>query len=255
METKKVTTVQSVDRALVIIEVLQAHPRGLGVTELANHLDVAKSTIHRLLMSLMQKGFVKREEDSEKYVLGLKLIELGETVSDRLDIRKIASPILQKLAEVTGETVHLVIMDHLEVVYIDKTESAATIRMFSRVGKRAPMHCTGVGKAILAYLPEDKLDQVLDEKPMKKFTETTITNKQEMREHLKLIRKRGYSIDNEEHEEGIKCAASPIFDHNGNVVAGLSVAGPIMRIDEKKMETFIQATLEASKEISGLLGG
>lgn len=254
MADNKVTTVQSVDRALNILHILQDHPKGLGVTELSHRLDVSKSTIHRLLMSLLQKGFVKQDRENERYLLGLKLIELGEVVSENLDIRKLAAPLLNQLAEKTGETVHLVVMDNLEIVYIDKTESYATIRMFSRVGKRAPMHCTGVGKAVLAFLPEESINQVLTQKPMTKFTKNTITSKEEMFNHLKEIRNRGYSIDDEEHEEGIKCAAAPIFNYKGEVVAGISVAGPIMRVSEEKLTRIAGEILDTSRAVSKLLG-
>lgn len=249
-----VITVQSVDRALLILDILQENPKGLGVTELSYQLEVSKSTVHRLLMSLLKKGFVKQDEESQKYQLGLRLIELSQTVSDNLDIRKLASNFLYHLAKTTGETAHLVIMENNELVYIDKIESSETIRMFSNIGKRAPMHCTGVGKAILAFLPEEKIHQVIDEKGLQKFTEKTIIEKEAMLAHLQEIKKRGYSFDDEEHELGIKCAAAPIFNHNGEVVAGISVAGPIMRVDEEKLEKIASEVLIISKEISKLLG-
>lgn len=249
-----VITVQSVDRALLILDILQENSKGLGVTELSLKLDVSKSTAHRLLMSLQKKGYVKQDEENQKYSLGLKLIELSQTVSDNLDIRKLASNYLYHLAELTGETAHLVIMENDEIVYIDKIESSETIRMFSNIGKRAPMHCTGVGKAILAFLPEDKILQIIEEKGLRKFTYKTIIEKNTMLEHLKEIRNRGYSFDDEEHELGIKCAAAPIFNYKGDVVAGISVAGPIMRVDDEKLEMIASEVLRVSKEISKHLG-
>ncbi|WP_173915469.1 IclR family transcriptional regulator [Halobacillus sp. Marseille-Q1614] len=254
MAKKQSTTVQSVDRALNILEILKEQPKGLGVTELSYRLEVSKSTVHRLLSSLLKQGFVKQDDENERYLLGLRLIEFGETVSTHLDIRKVAAPYLNKLAENTGETVHLVQMDHGEIVYIDKTESDATIRMFSKIGKRAPMHCTGVGKAILAFLSEGEIHRILDEKPLKKFTKNTITDKQEMKKHLEEIRQRGVSFDLEEHEEGIRCSASPIFNSKGEVVGGISVAGPLMRVNDEKLEELADKVLRVSKEISRELG-
>ncbi|WP_082233212.1 IclR family transcriptional regulator [Halobacillus massiliensis] len=254
MTKKESTTVQSVDRALNILEILKEQPRGLGVTELSYRLDVSKSTVHRLLSSLLKKGFVKQDVENERYLLGLRLIEFGEIVSSRLDIRKIAAPYLNTLAENTGETVHLVQMDQSEIVYIDKTESEATIRMFSKIGKRAPMYCTGVGKAILAYLPEQEIKRVLNEKTLKKYTENTITNKEEMISHLELIRDRGVSFDMEEHKEGINCAAAPIFNAAGEVVAGISVAGPVMRVNAEKLRKLAQEVKKTANEISRELG-
>lgn len=248
------TSVQSVDRALTILEILKENPRGFGVTEVANRLQVSKSTVHRLLMSLFKKGLVRQDKETEKYTLGLRLIEFGQTVSDNLDIRKLASPYLHHLAEVTKETAHLVVLDQQEIVYIDKIESTQTIRMFSQIGKRAPLHCTGVGKAILAHLSEQEAVDIIDGKGLPKFTDRTITDKETMMNHLKEIRERGYSIDNEEHENGIKCAAAPILNFNGKVVAGVSVAGPIMRISDEKLYRIAAEVLKVSKEISRLLG-
>lgn len=249
-----VNSVQSVDRALTILDILQEIPDGLGVTELSYKLDVSKSTVHRLLMSLLQNGFVKQDQQSERYILGLKLIKLGQSVSDNLDIRKVASPYLHQLAKVLGETAHLVIMENNEVVYVDKIESTATIRMFSNIGKRAPMHCTGVGKAILAFLPAQKILQIINETGLQKFTNKTIVTSDNLVNHLSEIKKRGYSIDDEEHELGIKCAAAPIFNHNNEVIAGISVACPTMRIDNRKLRQMADEVLSKSNEISRLLG-
>ena len=252
---KTVTTVQSVDRALEILNILQKEPHGIGVTRLSEKLDVSKSTAHRLLMSLLKENFVQQDEDNQRYHLGLRLMELGQTVTDQLDIRQIASPIMHGLVETTGETTHLVIRDRSEIVYIDKIENSKTIRMFSNIGKRAPMHCTGVGKAILAFLPEEQIHWVIEQSGLPRFTDTTITDREELLQHLEEIRSRGYSIDNEEHEKGIKCAAAPILNSKGEVVAGISVAGPIMRINDDNIDWIAVNVLQAAKAISKSLGG
>lgn len=252
--TKSVSSVQSVERALNIIEILQDLPNGLGVTELSHRLEVSKSTAHRLLMSLYNKGFVQQDLQTEKYYLGLKFIELGQVVTDNLDIRKVASPYLRQLTEKTGETAHLAIMDKNEIVYIDKLESSATIRMFSNIGKRAPIHCTGIGKAIFAFLQDQQIEQIIKDTGLRKYTEKTRTTREEMLIEIQEIRLRGYSIDDEEHEMGIKCSAAPIFNHKNEVVAGISVAGPIMRVTEEKLEMMAQEVLKVSTEISRLLG-
>ncbi|GIN63348.1 IclR family transcriptional regulator [Robertmurraya siralis] len=251
---KDVGSVQSVDRALTILEILQENSKGLGVTDLAKQLHVSKSTAHRLLMSLLKKGFVQKDMETDKYLLGLKLIEFGQNVSENLDIRKLASGYLHELVEISGETAHLAILDNNEIVYIDKIESSATIRMYSKIGKRAPLHCTGIGKAVLAFLPEEKIKQIIDENGLKKFTDKTITDKEEMLAHLSEIKRRGYSIDDEEHELGINCAAAPILNHKGEVVAGISVAGPLMRISKEKLSRIAKEVLRVSQEISRLLG-
>jgi DNA-binding IclR family transcriptional regulator len=250
---KQQSTVQSVDRALLILKLLQTYKDGLGVTELSNHLDVAKSTVHRLLMSLNRDGFVQQDRLTEKYRLGLKLLELGNSVTESLDIRKIAQPYLLRLSEDTGETAHLVLLEQGDVVYIDKIESSHTIGMKSRIGKRAPAYCTGVGKAILSHLPEDQLDGIISG-PLKSYTKTTITDKQRLKEELAAIRKKGYSLDLEEHEEGIRCTAAAILDHHKQVVAGISIAGPLMRMTDEKLNQCATKIMVCAEEISRHLG-
>src|SRR5690625_5050298 len=190
MRTKGTTSVQAVDRALTIIELLKNNTHGLGVTELANRLDVAKSTVHRLLTSLRNKGYVQQNAVTEKYELGLKLLELGNIVSESLNVQKVANLYLNQLAKETGETVHLVILDGNEVVYIDKIESSATIIMKSNVGKRAPAYCTGVGKAILSLLPTENVLKIINSSKLYQYTRNTITNKEDLIEELRLTRER-----------------------------------------------------------------
>ncbi|WP_252312576.1 IclR family transcriptional regulator [Sinobaca sp. H24] len=175
-------------------------------------------------------------------------------MSSRLDVRATASPILEALSKKTKETVHLVTMDEGEVVYIDKKESEAVIRMFSQIGKRAPVHCTGVGKAMLAFYPEKQIEDILDKHPMEKFTANTITTKEKMILHLAEIRKKGWALDDEEHEEGIKCAAAPIFNRMGEVEAAISIAVPMMRVKNKEFEMYISEIKTASQDISKAMG-
>jgi IclR family KDG regulon transcriptional repressor len=248
------SSVQSVDRALYILELLKEHNDGLGITELANRMDVAKSTVHRLLTSLKNQGYVRQDPLTERYLLGLKLIELGSIVTQSLEIRKIAKPILNQLVQETGETSHLVILEDGEVVYIEKIESPYTIRMYSLIGKRAPVHCTGVGKAIIAYLPEEQVRRIVVQRGLKKFTENTITSLDDLLLHLQEIRANGYSLDREEHESGICCVAAPILNHNGEAVAGVSVAGPTMRMNEEKLTFCKDRVVFYAREISKHLG-
>lgn len=246
-------SLQSVDRALYILGLLQNSKDGLGVTELSNRLDVAKSTVHRLLTSLQRKGFVQQDRITEKYRLGLRLLELGNAVTESLDIRKIAQPFLLNLSEETSETTHLVLLEQGDVVYIDKIESAHTIGMKSRIGKRAPAYCTGVGKAILSHLPEEEVDKAISG-PLKKYTETTITDKRQLKNELAKIKEKGYSLDLEEHEEGIRCAAAAILNYKNEVVAGISVAGPNMRMTDEKLDQCAKKIMVCASEISRQLG-
>lgn len=253
-KVRNTSSVQSVDRALTIVDLLKNEPNGLGVTELADLLDVAKSTIHRLLTSLLNKGYVRKDNKTAKYKLGLNLIELGNIVTQSLDLRNVASEYLKKLVDETGETAHLVILENGEIVYIDKVESTQTIRMYSQVGRRAPVHCTGAGKVILAFSSEHEVDQILEEKGLRKFTENTITSKKEFKENLIEIKNKGYSIDDEEHELGIRCIGAPIFDHRGKITAGISITGPFMRMTYEKIEEYNDKVVYLANEISKRLG-
>lgn len=248
------SSIQSLNRALLILDLLKENPNGLRITEIAKALNVAKSSAHRLTTTLNNFGYVKQDSETKKYSLGLKLVELGDVVLQSLDIRTVASPFLHELANELGETVHLVIRENSEIVYIDKIESPQTIRMYSRIGKRAPLHCTGVGKAILAYLPESIRNKIINEKGLQKFTEYTITTKEDLLRNLEEIRKRGYSIDDQEHELGIRCVAAPIFNHKNEVIAGISVAAPTFRFQTEMIETYANRVTKNASQISLSLG-
>lgn len=252
--TKKVTIIQSVDRALTILNLLADSEKGLGVTEISNKLEVSKSTSFRLLSTLMQANYVKQDDESQKYFLGTKLLHLGQIVNNQLDIRKIARPYMEKLANEVQETVHLVIQENMEIVYIDKIESNQTIRMYSEIGKRAPMYCTGVGKAILANVPSVEQEHILKNIQFEKLTDKTITNEDDLKIDFEKIKQQGFSIDDEEHERGIKCAAAPIFDANNKVVAGISFSGPTIRVNDDNIEKLGKVVAQIAHEISQELG-
>jgi IclR family transcriptional regulator, KDG regulon repressor len=226
----------------------------MGVTELSRELGVAKSTTHRLLSTLFSQGYVQKSRQLDTYALGLKLVEMGQHVVHNLDIRTVAAEPLHQLMRQTGETTHLVMLDNDEVVYVDKIESPATIRMYSKIGKRAPLHCTGVGKALLAFLAVSERDEIIGRIPFKPYTQYTITNTDRFVRHLEEIRQQGYAVDDEEHEEGIRCVAAPVFDHEGGVAGGISVSGPTLRVTEDKLDDFAHKVLACAKEISRRLG-
>ncbi len=198
--------------------------------------------------------FVSKDNENDKYLLGFKFIELGEIVANRLDIKKIVHPYLERVSKKVGETSHLALQNVNHGIYIDKIESDNTLRRFSNIGKKAPMYCTGIGKAILAFLPPKEIDRILNEIEFVKYTKNTIDTKEELLEELKWIKENGYAIDNEEHELDIKCAAAPILNYNNEVIAGFSVASPKMRLTDEKFEKIVEETLKASREISKILG-
>ncbi|WP_127015303.1 IclR family transcriptional regulator [Anoxybacter fermentans] len=250
---KPVQLVQSLDRALDILEKIVEAEDGLGVTELSKSLELHKSTIYRLLATLAYRGYVRQDPKNEKYKVGIKLFELGNLALNKLELRREVRPFLEELMSRTGETIHLGILDNDEVVYIDKVESPQTIRMYSKIGKRAPVHCTGLGKVLLAYSSSEVIDKVI-EKGLRAYTENTITDVDAFKKHLEEIRRQGFAIDNVEHEEGIRCVAGPIFDYSGNVIASFSISGPTMRVTEEKIPDFAQLVRDYSKKMSRALG-
>lgn len=242
-------TIQSVDRALEILGLLMEHPKGLGVSSIANSLGLHVSTAHRLLATLAAHGLVRQNEESNKYRLGLRLIDLGTTVLSGLDLRDEAAPYLAELQRKTGEVVHLAVLDDRYVVYVDKVEPTKGFQIYSRIGRRSPVHCTGLGKAILAFSSEAAVDRVI-EAGLHRYTTTTICEPVQLKEHLREIRERGFAIDMEEHETGVCCAAAPVLDHSGIAVAAISVTGLTVRIGMERLKELGPIVREVADAIS-----
>ncbi|QGU94729.1 helix-turn-helix domain-containing protein [Clostridium bovifaecis] len=249
------STVQSVDRAINILEELSKEKEGLGLTELSQLVGLHKSTTHRLLLTLMERGYVDKNPNSGKYLVGVRTLNLGAAVLDRMDVKSVARPYVEKLSKETNEVVHLVILDGNEAVYIDKVESPkGSIRMYSQIGRRAPLYCTGVGKVLLTSLDNDTVRALMSGTKMIKHTKNTITNIDDLIEELDKIRKQGYGMDEVEHEEGIRCVSCPIYGMDGKIVAGISVSGPVFFITEERIPELIKQTKEAARSISSQLG-
>jgi DNA-binding IclR family transcriptional regulator len=246
--------IQSVDRALQILEFLRKNPRGLGVTEISISLQVAKSTAHRLLMSLEEHGYVQKFGRESTYRLGLKFIEMNYTVTKNLNVLEIARPFIESLSKETGEIVHLVTLEGQEIIYIDKVENSSTIRIYSQIGRRGPLHCTAVGKSILAFLDEREANQLMDKIELTGFTDHTLTTREALATELATIKKDAYSYDNQEHEMGIRCVGAPIFEHNGRPQYALSVTGPLDRMSDEILQHHIPLLKETAKKISRSLG-
>jgi DNA-binding IclR family transcriptional regulator len=246
-------TVQAVRHCLELIDVLAQHDQARGVTELGAELHLAKSTVYRMLQTLVGHGYAVQEPASGRYRLGLKFLELGAVVLNGLSIRTIAQPHLQALMERTRETVQLGLLEGHEVVYADKIESQQTIRMYSRVGRRSPLHCTALGKSLLAYQPEETLRAILAGE-LRRYTPHTITTASRLREELQRIREEGHALDNEEFEEGLRCVAAPVRDHTEAVAASLGVAGPAARLGSAQLPALVKHVREAADAVSAALG-
>ncbi|MBP1931209.1 IclR family transcriptional regulator [Ammoniphilus resinae] len=246
--------VKSLERAFQIVEQVSVEKNGIGITELSVKLGMYKSTVHRVLNTLVHLGYVEQDRNTEKYKLGYRWLAVSSRLLNNLDIRKVAYPYLQDLADHTGEVIHLVVLDGHEVVYIEKVEGNQTIRMHSQIGKRVPVHCTGVGKAILAFLPPAALTKVLSGCEWHAHTPYTLKTENELLRHLEKVRKQGYAFDLEENELGISCAAAPIWDYTGKVAASISVSGPTTRMNKERLEDTAKLVREYGRKISVTLG-
>lgn len=242
---------ESVERALRILVELGEEPR--TISDLARRLDVHRSTALRLLRSLETERFVRRSEDG-RYMLGPAIQALSQAALDAHDVRGVAHPHLQRLGDRHGHTVHLAALQEREVVYLDKVESRHAIRMHSRIGATAPLHATGVGKVILAYLPEDRHDDLLGEEPYRSCTPHTRTTRDDLERDLAIIRERGWAIDDREHEEFIHCVAAPVFDGSGRICAAISITVPLMLLDRDGLTALVPDLVEAATAIGLDLG-
>lgn len=244
---------QTLDRALsVLLQIGASGGRGLTLAECTSTLGYSKATTHRILRTLARQGFL-RSDDRNVYTLGVTNLRLGMDFLEQLDLRREALPLLRELAEQTGETVHLGVLHGSDVVYIEKVESSQAVRMFSRIGHTMPAFSTGIGKAILAFLPEEELQGLLPER-LPRRTPHTITSKGKLLRDLAAIRERGYSIDDIENENAIRCVGAPVFDHTGAVCAGISVAGPETRVTAERVPELGALTRTAALEISAQIG-
>ena len=250
--------IQTIERVSLILDRVGQNPQGVSIKELSSELNLPKGTIHRILSSLSYFGYIRQDAATKNYSLGLKLIELASLLSGQLDLRRVAEPTLRELAEKTGETAYMVVLDGSEVVYIEKIESqqlTGGLKMASKVGSRNPLHSCAVGKTLLSFFPEQELDRLIRKKGLSRRTVNTITEPERLKEQLKVVRAQGYALDDEENEEGIRCLAAPVFDEKGGPVAAISVSGPAFRVTKKVLQQVLRKEVtEAAREISRKMG-
>ncbi len=247
--------VQSIDRILDILETLSATPTGLSLSDLASATSLHASTAHRLLSALANRGYVRKDPDNGKYRLTLRLYEISRRVSMVLDLFSASKPMLEKLSNDAKEIVHLVERDGNEVVYLHKFEPfLRPINITSSVGLHNPMYCTGVGKSIMAYLPEDEVEKIWNGSQVVQFTPKTLTTLEALREDLVRARERGYAIDDEEHDLGVRCMAAPVRNWKGDPVGAISISGPAARMTDDTMAQLVAPLQETAGAISQLMG-
>lgn len=250
-----VNSVQSIDRVLDILESLSTAHGGMTLSELASSVNLPSSTTHRLVKALIDRGYALKDPSGGKYRLSLRTFEIGCRVSNVWDILSSAKPYLDELAAFSQEVVHLVERDGAGIVYLYKAEPfRPLVRMSSYVGLRNPMYCTGVGKSILALLSPAEVEEIWQSEEIKRFSEHTITDFPSMLEELARTRARGYAIDDEEHEAGVRCVAAAIRNWAGSPVAAISVSAPASRMTPEIIQTLLPHLFHAAESVSRILG-
>ena len=246
--------VQSVERTLDILESLVDFGSEVGLVEISQAVALPLATVHRLLGTLIRRGYVKQNRQNRKYSLGFRALQMGNDMRQRFSLRLEARPFLHRLMERTGESANLAVLDDGEVVYIDQAQSSKILRMFTQLGNRVPAHSTGSGKVMLAFGPAETADGVLRRYGMLRRTARTIIDPVQFREELAHIRAQGYALDDEEHEEGVRCLAVAVRDGSGQVVASLSVSGPATRLGDQQIHEFTSEVLDCGTQLSARLG-
>ncbi|UOF90672.1 IclR family transcriptional regulator [Fodinisporobacter ferrooxydans] len=250
---EQLKTNSTLERALLLLECLSLADGKIGVRELAEAVRLPKSTTHRILDTLVLAGFVEQDPITEKYSIGLKAIEIGMSGLKNVDLVDAAIPHTRDLVALTKQTSFLAVFNEGEIVYIYKTEGTSSVITNANLGTRNPVHCTGLGKAIMAYFSLEDVEKIISQKGLKQYTKTTIIDRQQFLEELSKIRQTGIAFNYEEYDEGLSSIAAPIFNFTGHVVAAISVAGPTDRIYDEQ-EYISNLVKEKSILISKRLG-
>jgi len=246
--------IESIRRAIQVLNSFTLKESELSITELSKRLNLHKSTIHRIVVTLEDEGLITKDQVSQKYRLGIKLFELGYIVKKNIEIRNYALPIMRELAQKTKESIDLNIILDRKRVSIEKIESLHDVRQVIQLGKSLPLYCGGSGKALLAFLADEEIDKIIQKERFIPFGPNTITEPIKLKERLKKIRRKGYAVSFEERVLGSASIGVPILDYTGRVVASLSISGPITRFTKQKITAFVSLAKQAAREISVLLG-
>jgi DNA-binding IclR family transcriptional regulator len=245
-------TIQSVDRALMILDQFSLSEKEIGLSDLANRIGLKRTTCYGLAETLLAKGYLGFNESTSRYRLGIKTFEIGQIYSQGVELRDIAKPHIQSLSDKYGQTVHLVIYDDCDAVYIDKVGEHDSFRIRSRIGMRAERYCTAVSKVILSHLSDTRLNQILSNR-IKKYTDNTIDDPKTYREELRRIHRMGYAVDKEEFEIGLICIAAPVYNCGEKLIGAISMSGSTFEMI-KNAEQAIIDTKSAAANISKLTG-
>jgi IclR family transcriptional regulator, KDG regulon repressor len=241
--------VRAVQRAVQILSAFDSEQAERGVSEIAQSTGLHKATAHRIMMTLLNGGFLQRAADGERFRLGLRVVELGLCALRRLDVRCAAFPVMEQLVERFQETCDLGVFDGEMVLYVEVVHSKHSLTIAAQIGRRLPAYCTASGRVFLAFLPPEVVEPILN-RPLTPCTGQTITSLARLREELEATRQRGYALDDEELEAGIRAVSVPVRDIDGKVIAALSLPGPVNRMPPERLPEITEALLEAAQAIS-----
>jgi len=246
--------INSILRACKILKSFSGDKAHFKISDLARQLHLDRSTTYRILLSLERAGFVAKNKEAGTYSLGLAAFEIGNAYLRQTDLIQVSKPVMEDLASKAQETVHLAVLSDIEIVYVDKVDSPRTLGVMSKLGQRGPLHCTSLGKALLAFQPEHEQTRIIQKIRMTPFTSRTITSKQKLIEELRVIKKQGYALDRREIEEDVECIGAPILNYLGNVIAALSISGPQRKMGTPREKQFIRDVVKAAALISSKMG-
>ena len=237
--------IQSLARGLKILDILGQAQDGVSITELAETLGVDKGSASRLVATLVNFGYAEKDEQTRRFHLGPQVVPLSRSVLARLSMREVAKPFLHQLMERTGECVHLAVPAQGKVLYVDQVESPATLRVNAQVGTMNPLHCTALGKALLAFG-----DLEMPNPRSESFTPHTLTDPNQLRKNLEQVRAQGYAVDDEEFDLGVRCIAVPVFDFRGKAAASIGISGPATRVTTERLPELAAIVVEIGKALS-----
>jgi IclR family acetate operon transcriptional repressor len=245
---------RSLAKALATVEALAANPKGLTALDLGRALKLPRATVYRILSTLGAHGYVERANGGQGYRLSLKVLDLGSRVLRGVDLLEAARPIIHDLQRRCGETVHLAVCEGGRMVYLHKQEGDGPFIMKSRVGASMPMHCTALGKSVLAFLPAARVDAILQQHGLPRHTPRTIRTRPALERELARIRRRGYAIDDIENEDGVRCVGAPVLDHRGMPAAAISISAPASQMPLTRARELAALVREQARRLSAILG-
>jgi DNA-binding IclR family transcriptional regulator len=244
----------AVERALAMLEAVASEPEGLSNAEISRKLQIPKSSASYILRTLETQGYLNRDASSGKYRVGLKILSLSRGALSGIDVREVALPIMRHLVEKTNLTCHLAILDGSDAVYIEKVEPTGFLRVDTWVGRRMRVHATSVGKALVAHVPQERLEKIFAETGMEKRTPKTITTLSRLLKELENVRTQGYAVDDEENNLGARCLGAPVFNQQGMIEAAVGLSGTTMQVNGQTMPRIVESLKDAARHVSMQLG-